>query len=173
MNDRDGETVLVNGLRIDPADPPGGSNVGRAMTFIGDTYVHVAYSRPFKRGRIIFGGLVGLDRIWSVGAHYATEIVLTNPLMVQGKRLEAGVYALLATPGKETWTVHFNSVLGMHMTDLYDADYDVLVVEAPVQLLDETIEQHTIDFEDTDEGANLRISWDNTRVQVSLAAPTK
>ena len=172
-SDRDGETVLVNGLRIDPANPPGGSNVGRAMTFIGDAYVHVAYSRPFKRGRVIFGGLVGFGQVWPLGAHYATEIVLTKPLLVAGERLEAGVYSLLATPGAETWTLHFNSVLGMHMADLYDAAHDVLVVEAPVETLSETVEQHTIDFEDTEAGADLRVSWDQTRVRLSLTAAQK
>ena len=59
------------------------------------------------------------------------------------------------------------------LADLYDAAHDVLVVEAPVETLSETVEQHTIDFEDTEAGADLRISWDQTRVRLSLTAAQK
>lgn len=168
-HNRTGFTAHVSGLTsIDPENPPSGSSVGRALAFVGDTYVHVAYSRPYKRGRVIFGGLVGYNQIWPLGAHYATQITLTQPLMVGDQRLEAGTYGFFATPGPETWTLHFNSTLGMHMADLYDAAYDVLTVEAPVETLNETIHQHTIDFEENGMGMDLRISWDQTRVRLLL-----
>lgn len=168
--DRDGETVLVTGLRIDVDDPPPGSGLARAMTFLGDTYVQVIYGQPFKRGRIVFGGLVGFGQVWSLGAHYATEIVLTAPIHVNGERLDAGVYSLFATPGEDQWTFHFNRVLGMHLADLYDPAQDVLVVEAAVEPMPEITERHTIDFEDTEAGADLRVTWDQTRVRLSLAS---
>lgn len=168
-HDRAGFTTHVSGLSgIDPTDPPSGSPVGRALAFVSDTYVHIAYSRPYKRGRVIFGGLVGYNQIWPLGAHHATEITLTGPLMVGDQRLEAGTYAFFATPGPDTWTLHFNSILGMHMADLYDAANDVLTVEAPVETLNETIHQHTIDFEPSTMGIDLRISWDQTRVRLPL-----
>ena len=45
-----------------------------AMAMIGDTHVHIDYSSPGVRGRMIFGGLVGYDNIWQAGAHNATWI---------------------------------------------------------------------------------------------------
>ncbi|MEM6646132.1 MAG: DUF2911 domain-containing protein [Bacteroidota bacterium] len=166
--DRTGFRARVDGLRINMDDPPGGSNVGRAMTFVGDAYVHVAYSRPFKRGRVIFGGLVGYDQVWATGAHYATEITLTEPLLVDGQQLAAGTYSLSTVPGRNTWQVNFNTVLGMHMTDDYDPANTVLTVYVPSEQLSEIVEQHTIDFAITDSGADLRIYWDQTSITIPL-----
>ncbi|GAB5520795.1 MAG: hypothetical protein RhofKO_30460 [Rhodothermales bacterium] len=166
--DRTGFTARVDGLRIDLADPPGGSNVGRAMAFVGDAYVHVAYSRPFKRGRVIFGGLVGYDQVWATGAHYATEITLTKPLLVDGQQLAAGTYSMSTVPGRNTWEVNFNTVLGMHMADDYDPANNALTVYIPAESLSEVVEQHTIDFAATERGADLRIQWDQTGISVPL-----
>ena len=33
------------------------------MAMIGDAHIHIDYSSPGVRGRIIFGGLVGYDRV--------------------------------------------------------------------------------------------------------------
>lgn len=166
---RSGFTTHVAGISgVDFDNPPSGSPVGRALAIMGDTYLHVAYSRPFKRGRVIFGGLVGYNQVWPMGAHHATEITLTGPVMIAGQRLEAGTYALFATPDPETWTIHVNRTLGMHMADLYDSANDVLTIEAPVETLSETVQQHTIDFEPNGSGMDLRVSWDQTRVRVPL-----
>lgn len=164
-----GLAAHVGGLReIDPQNPPPGSSIGRALAYVGDAYVSVVYGRPFKRGRVIFGGLVGYDQIWPAGAHYATEITFTKPVQVDGHPLDAGTYALLATPGPERWTVHFNRELGMHLADGYRAEQDALVVEVAVETMDTVAEQHTIDFEPTAAGMDLRITWDQTRVRVPL-----
>jgi len=168
LPDRDGKTVLVEGFRLNLADPPPGSGVARAMAFVGDAYLHMTYGRPLKRGRIIFGGLVGFSQVWAVGAHYASELLLTERLSVGGTELPAGAYSFFATPGESSWTLHFNRVLGMHQTDRYDPAHDVLVVEVPVEAVDEVTEALTIDFENRDVGVDLRITWDQTRVRLPI-----
>ncbi len=172
-SDRGGETALVEGFRLDLDDPPPGSGVARAMAFIGDAYIHITYGRPLKRGRTIFGGLVGFDQLWAVGAHYASELFLTSPLNMGGTDVPSGAYSVFATPGASSWTLHLNSVLGMHQTDLYDPARDVLVVEVPVETLDEVTEALTIDFEHVDDGGDLRITWDQTRVRLPVRAPQR
>ena len=171
VSDRDGETALIEGFRLDLDDPPPGSGVARALAFVGDAYIHITYGRPLKRGRIIFGGLVGFDQLWPVGAHYASEIFITGPLNMGGTDLPAGAYSVFATPGTSAWTLHFNNVLGMHQADLYDPAHDVLVVEVPVETLDEVTEALTIDFENVDDGVDLRITWDQTRVRLPVRSP--
>jgi hypothetical protein len=138
------------------------------MAFVGDAYLHMTYGRPLKRGRIIFGGLVGFGQVWAVGAHYASELLLTERLSVGGTDLPAGAYSVFATPGESSWALHFNSVLGMHQTDRYDPAHDVLVVEVPVEAVDEVTEALTIDFENRDVGVDLRITWDQTRVRLPI-----
>lgn len=167
-------TGLSLGLRVDPAQPPPGSAVGRAFAFVSDSaYVSVAYGSPFKRGRVIFGGLVGYGNVWAVGAHYATELVLTEPLRVAGQLLPAGVYTLFATPEASMWTLHVNQVLGMHQADLYDPANDVLTLRVPVEELADVAEQLVIDFEPAENGADLRISWDRVRVRLPFRPLTR
>jgi hypothetical protein len=163
------ETGLFMGLRVDPVNPPPGSGLGRAFAHLNDsTYAHVTYGVPYRRGRVVFGGLVGYGEVWAVGAHYAAELVLTQPVRAGGQRVEAGVYTVFATPGETMWTLHLNTELGMHRADRYDPANDALAVRVPVEPLAETVEAFTMDFEPAEDGADLRITWDRTRVRLPL-----
>ncbi|MEM1041415.1 MAG: DUF2911 domain-containing protein [Bacteroidota bacterium] len=163
------ETFVVEGFRLDPADPPPGSAVGRAGARLpGGGYLHVTYGKPYARGRQIFGGLVGYDMVWSTGAHRATELVVTVPVTVGGEDLEPGVYSLFTTPRPDRWTLHLNSVLGMHLADEYDPANDVLTADAAPEALDETVEAFVIDFVPEGEGVDLRIQWDRTAARIPI-----
>ena len=39
-----------------------------AMAMVGDAHVHVDYSSPSVRNRMVFGGLVGYNTVWQAGA---------------------------------------------------------------------------------------------------------
>jgi len=163
------ETFLVEGLRVDPADPPPGSAVGRAGARLpSGGYLHVVYGKPYKRGRQVFGGLVGYGHVWVTGAHRATELVVTAPVTVGGEPLEPGVYSLFTTPRPEQWTLHLNRTLGMHLADEYDPALDVLTVNVAPKTLDEPVEAFTIDFAPAEGGADLRFRWDRTAVVVPI-----
>lgn len=160
------ETFVVEGLRVDAADAPPGSAVGRAGARLpGGGYLHVVYGKPYRRGRQIFGGLVAYDQVWATGAHRATELVVTVPVTVGGEPLEPGVYSLFTTPRPGRWTLHLNTVLGMHLADEYDAAHDVLTAEAAPETLDEPVDAFTIDFVAVEGGIDLRIQWDRTAVR--------
>ena len=162
------ETFVVTGLRVDEADPPPGSGVGRAAVRWGDGgYAAVVYGKPYVRGRQVWGGLVALDQIWVAGAHRATEVVTTVPLMVGGTRVEPGAYSLFVTPGTETWTLHVNATLGMHLADEYDAALDVAMATVAPAMLDASVEGLTWAF--SDDGAALVLSWD--RLSASFPIP--
>lgn len=164
------------------------SPVGIAKTFLGDTYIKVTYGRPYVRGRDIFGDpedgntyLVPWGQTWRTGANEATEITVTGPVRVAGQRLEAGTYSVFTVPGESTWEVRFHPGLGMDgtgrlgpdgtFTETYDPALDVLVAEVPTVTLDELVEQFTIDFEDTPEGADMVLRWETTEVRVPIEAP--
>ena len=166
QHDGAAETFLVEGLRVDASTPPPGSGVGRAGAQLpGGGYLHVVYGKPYKRGREVFGDLVPYDQVWATGAHQATELVVTEPVTVGGEALGAGVYSLFTTPGEESWTLHLNTALGMHMADDYDPAHDVLTVEAIPETLDEAVETFQIAFEPAEGGADLVIRWDQTAVR--------
>ncbi|MFN3596393.1 MAG: DUF2911 domain-containing protein [Rubricoccaceae bacterium] len=168
---RHGETGLFLGLRVDPAAPPPGSAVGRAHAFVGESYVLAVYGSPFRRGRQIFGGLLAYGQVWTPGAHYATEVALSGPVLVGEERLEPGIYSLFVTPAEGAWTVHVNRALGTHQTDGYDPSQNVLSLRVPTDALAEPVEQLTIDFAARDAArVELRIAWDRARARVPLRA---
>jgi len=76
---------------------------------IGMTDVTVEYSRPSVKGRTIFSadGLVPFGQKWRLGANAVTKMTFDGDVNVGGQALEAGTYAVLATPTAADWTFHF------------------------------------------------------------------
>ena len=161
------------------------SPLGIARITLGDTYVRIVYSRPYKRGRSnIFGtkesgALVPYGERWRTGANEATEITVTRDVLVGGKKLQAGTYSLSTTPGPESWTLHFNSKLGLDglgtfanntFTPVDLAPTDVLVVSAPAKQLpeDKEVDQLTFEFEKSGAGADLVLRWIRTEMRVPV-----
>lgn len=162
------------------------SPMGTARITVGETYLRVVYSRPYKRDRDnIFGtaeseALVPFDQIWRTGANEATEITLTGNVLIGGELLPAGTYSLFTIPGPETWTVHFNSALGLSGTGIFaDGEFtpvdlpptEVLVHTAKVTTLEEETDQFTIGFEAAEGGADMCLQWITTQVCVPFRLP--
>ena len=164
------------------------SPMGMARITVDGTYVRVVYSRPYKRGRDnIFGSaesgaLVPFGEVWRTGANEATEITLTGDMLVAGQPLAAGTYSLFTVPGPESWTVHFNSALGLNgtarrnpETDRFEpvdlAASDVLVVTAAAGALEEEVDQFTIVFTEAEGGADMCLRWIGTEVCVPFRLP--
>ena len=98
-----------------------------AMAMVGDAHVHVDYSSPSVRNRMVFGGLVGYNTVWQAGAHKATWIETNKAVKIDGKVLPAGKYGFFVVPGKESWKVRFNFKLDHHGKDESSETEDVLV----------------------------------------------
>lgn len=176
--------VVSTAQDLHPSRRP--SPMGMARITLGDTYVRVVYNRPYKRDRDnIFGtkesgALVPFGERWRTGANEATEITVTGDVLVAGKKLAAGTYSLFTTPGPETWTVHFNSKLGLDGVGmLTDGKFspvelgptDVLALSVPATKLgeDKEVDQFTISFERTAKGADMILRWIRTEVRVPIA----
>ncbi len=97
-----------------------------AMANIGDTHVHIEYSAPSVRDRIIWGGLVGYNRVWVTGAHMATSIEFDNDILLNGHHVKAGKYAFFTIPTEDDWTIILNENWNQHLADDYDEALDVL-----------------------------------------------
>lgn len=162
------EAFVVTGLRIDEADPPAGSSVGRAGLRYGDGgYVSVVHGKPYARGRQVWGGLVGYDAVWAAGAHRATELATTVPLIVGGARVEPGVYALFVTPRAERWTLHVNRGAGQHLADEYDPAADLATVDAEPATSGTPVEGLTWSF--ADDGSALTLAWGDRAAAFPIA----
>jgi hypothetical protein len=131
--------------------------------------VKVIYSRPQKKDRRIFGGLVPYNEVWRTGANEATEITFTHDGTFGGKAVKAGRYSLFTIPGPKSWTIILNSALDVWGSFTYDKSKDVLRVEAPVGKTKSEIEAFTIFFTGKPPSGNLVFAWDNVWVEVPVS----
>lgn len=134
----------------------------------GKTYMRVIYSQPSKRDREIFGGIVPFGKVWRTGANEATEIVLTQDVKINGKKLKAGTYSIFSIPDKKQWQVMFSSQLGLWGHYDYDSKKDVLKVKQKVAKTEQTWEAFTIKLEETSQGALMHLIWDQTKVSLEI-----
>lgn len=143
----------------------------------GDLKISVFYNRPFKKGRVIFGGLVPYGKTWRTGANEATVFETSKDLMIMGKKLQKGKYSLWTVPNEQSWSVVFNSTIPNWGIDVMkngeaarDSSTDVVVVDVPVMITPKEFEQFTISVENTDEMLELVFAWDKTIVAVPFSA---
>lgn len=136
-----------------------------AMAMINGAHIHIDYSSPRVRERIIFGGLVGYNTVWQAGAHKATSIETNKDLLINGKILPAGKYGFFVIPGKEKWVIMFNSRWEQHGKDEYDEGENVLsTVVTPEELaeIQEALE-YDVRKEGEDQGT-ISLSWENRKI---------
>lgn len=162
------------------------SPLGIAKTHIGDTYVKITYGRPYVRDREIFGAntddksfLVPFGEVWRTGANEATEITVTNDVMLGGKHLDAGTYSIFTEPNADEWIIHVSPHLGLDgtgnfdpatqtFTQVFDPADDVLTLTVPSKSIDEAVDQFTIDFDDAESGADMVLRWEKTEVRIPV-----
>ena len=141
----------------DKANRP--SPPGEAIGTIGKAEIKVSYSSPGVKERTIWGELVPYDKVWRTGANEATVFETSNDIHINGSKLPAGKYGLFTIPGKNTWTVIFNSDWDQWGAFSYDAAKDVLRVEATPEHGEF---QERMNF--TIEGDKVVLSWENLRL---------
>ncbi len=130
--------------------------------------VSVDYSRPYKKGRTIFGGLVPFGKYWRTGANLATEISFSKAVVFNGKDVKAGRYRFYTIPGEKMWTLVLNSEL--NKKGFYEPNHDLDVVSSEVEskTMKKQLEQFTILLKDTKKGISLSLKWDTTKVVIPI-----
>jgi hypothetical protein len=138
---------------------------------MGDLAIDLFYNRPYKKGRVIFGGLVPYDKVWRTGANEASTLQTNKTLNIEGKELPPGKYSIWTIPGETSWRVMFNSEIPSWGVDFSgqtnrNPDTDVVTVEVPAMSQEKEIEQFTILIEKVDDEYELIFLWDKTLVAV-------
>lgn len=140
-----------------------------AMSMIGDAHIHMDYSSPGVRDRIIFGGLLAYDKVWQAGAHNATWLETNKDLIIEGETLPAGKYGFFTIPSKEEWTLIFNTNWDQHGKDEYDAKDDVLRFKVK-PIFSETITEHLaykVKKTSNNEGT-ISLAWEKVSVDFNF-----
>lgn len=161
--------ILSNTLKAQQIRTPAASPTATLQQRVGLTDISLNYSRPGVKGRTIFGDIVPYDKLWRTGANMATRIEFSDDVKIEGKELKAGTYALFTIPGRNQWTIIFNSNYNQGGIAQYHESEDVLRVNVTPEKMGEIIETFTIDVNDiTDTSAKLWILWENTAVPVQV-----
>jgi hypothetical protein len=158
-------------VQLHAQDKPAPSPLGKTYQRLGVTDVEVEYSRPGVKERTIFSadGLVPYGKLWRTGANRATKISFSTDVMIGGKTVPAGTYAIFSIPGASEWTVIFNSNPDQGGTGNYEESKDVVRVTAAVQQLPFSVETFTIGFNNVKPtSADLLIYWDTALVSVPI-----
>lgn len=137
-----------------------------AMAMINNAHIHIDYSSPGVRDRIIFGGLVGYDHVWQAGAHMATWIETDKDLVIFGDVLPKGKYGFFTIPSKDQWTVMINKNWDQHGKDEYDEKDDVIRFKVTPDI-SENIQEH-LEYKVTktsDNSGAIGMSWEKVKIE--------
>ncbi|HUQ99446.1 MAG TPA: DUF2911 domain-containing protein [Gemmatimonadaceae bacterium] len=127
--------------------------------------IEVAYSRPGKRGRQIFGNIVPWNEVWRTGANAATQLTTDKEIAFGTTVLPAGKYTLWTLPTPTGAKLIINSETGQWGTD-YHAEKDVGRVDLTTTTLSRPVEAFTIGVAPQGSGGVLRMAWDDREFSV-------
>jgi hypothetical protein len=141
---------------------------------VGLTDVKIEYSRPSMKGRTIFGDLVPFDKMWRTGANKNTMITFGDAVMVGGKEVPAGTYAVFTKPGAVNWDVYFyTDTENWGTPEKWDDSKVAVMVKAKTMSMLMAVETFTISLDDMKtDGASLGMMWDKTYVSVPFTTMT-
>jgi hypothetical protein len=165
--------LLIAQLATAQIKLPSPSPAATVMQAVGVTDLTIKYSRPSLRGRTPFTeGFVPVGKVWRTGANGATVFTSTTDLMVNGKTLAAGTYAIMSIPAADQWTLIFNKNTSVS-EQTYKQDEDVLRVMLTPSKLAEKAETFTIGINNvTDSTATMDIMWADVKASASLGFNT-
>jgi tetratricopeptide (TPR) repeat protein len=142
---------------------------------VGLTNVEIVYSRPSAKGRDVFNNLVPFGKLWRTGANENTTITFSDDVVIDGKILAKGKYALYTTPRADNWEIVFYSdTNNWGNPETWDETKVALRTNAKPEMLGRNVESFTIGINNLDNNfAHLEISWEKTLVAIKFEVPTQ
>ena len=165
---------LLGVFTVQAQDGPAPSPACMVKQTVGLTDITVEYSRPGKKDRVVYGELVPYGKVWRAGANAATKVTCSTNVNIGGAELEAGSYALLITPNKEEWTLHFYPYEGGRWATYRDSDVEPVNGKScnGGNSTSGEVETFEISFDYLrDDSAKMHFTWENTDVVVPVTVP--
>jgi hypothetical protein len=146
---------------------------------VGGANVVIRYSRPARRGRVVFGdSSVAMEpwgKVWRTGANEATRFTTDRDVTIGNATVPAGTYTLWTLLDRGGWKLIVNKQLlrpdnsgRLLWGTMYDPQYDLARVDMTMTTLDQPVEQMTIALEPQGDGALLKVMWDRTQGTVPV-----
>ena len=132
--------------------------------------IRVYYSRPKKKDRQIFGGLVPYGQLWRLGANEATEVTFYQPVEIGGTYVPAGSYTLFAMPYPNEWIIKLSKERFVGGTANLDPSQELAVATVPVSYRAEPLESFTIGYRTIDDNnVEMVFAWDNVEAALPIS----
>ncbi|HEU4563590.1 MAG TPA: DUF2911 domain-containing protein [Gemmatimonadaceae bacterium] len=140
---------------------------------IGGATIAIDYSRPAKRGRAVFGGIVPWGQVWRTGANAATTFTTSRDVEIGGTLVPAGSYTLFTIPTQQGTTLIVSKrTKGENGQPLWGTEYqddmDLARIPMSTTTLAAPVEQFEIAVEPRDAGGMLRMRWDTREMSVPI-----
>jgi DUF2911 family protein len=179
-------------VQVKPIRP---SQKASVMQTVGVTDITITYSRPAVKGRTIFADapatmaaraqgeatldnqndrkpgepIVPYNHVWRAGANEATLFQVSDDVLINGQPLKAGSYSMHTVPGKDEWTIIFNSDPGQWGSFSYDSKKDALRVKTKPQMVADNQEWLMYSFDPvTEDSAQVNIRWEKLKVPFTV-----
>ncbi len=137
-----------------------------AMAMVASAHIHIDYSSPGVRNRIIFGGLLPFDEVWQAGAHMATWIETDKDLRIDGDTIPKGRYGFFVIPSTKDWTVILNKNWDQHGKDEYDEKDDVIRFKVSSSISENVQEHLEYKIEEADErSGTIALKWEKYSIK--------
>ena len=142
---------------------------------VGLADISISYSRPGVKARNAFGDVVEFGSIWRLGANENTKITSSENLIFGKDTLKAGTYALYAIPEKKSWQlIFYTETTNWGVPDNWSEDKIAYKTSLPVYELKDRVENLSIFIDKiSNNGAEIQIAWDQTKVALPFSLTTK
>ena len=167
--------IFISYLSYSQLLSPVASPKTKIIQKVGLVDINLEYSRPSKKNRKIFGGLVPYGKIWRTGANNPTLISFSENIKLNNKLIKKGDYHIYSVPSESKL-----DLIIYEKTDAWGSlsDFDESLIKARVVSnfidLPFTVETFTIAFNDiSNNGASLIINWDNKQAVYMIDVLTK
>lgn len=154
---------------------PQASPKSNVIQTVGLTEVEISYSRPGAKGRPVFGNLVPFGKLWRTGANENTTISFSDDVIIDGKTLKKGKYALYTVPRIESWDVIFYTTTdNWGLPQEFNEANVALRTTVKEEALTKPVETFTINIANIDINFGiLEMFWENSYVSLRFEVPTQ
>ena len=166
--------IIANFVTEAQVKTPQPSPKSTLTQIVGLTTVEVVYSRPSAKGRDVFNNLVPFGKLWRTGANENTTISFSDDVVIDGKTLPKGKYALFTTPKADSWEIFFYKTTdNWGNPETWDETKVALKTTVKSEHIDRFVESFTIGINNLDNNfAHLELSWEKTIVAIKFEVPT-
>lgn len=169
--------LFLSSLKVASQDVGGKTLISQSRTTIaniGKCEMTIKYHSPSVNGRKIFGGIVPFDFVvegveypWRAGSNQRTTIEFSQPVEIEGQKLDSGTYGFLVLVSEREWTLIFSSAKSWGAFN-YDKANDVIRVPVSTQ---KKPYQEWLSYEfinPQSESVDVRLRWEETEVTFNI-----